>query len=114
MADCIFCKIVKKEIPSQTVFENDQMIIFKDINPVAPIHLLAIPKEHVSNVCDPKLLNQELLSAIFKGIQEVANNLNLRDKGFRVVANYGQDAGEAVPHLHFHVIAGRKLSWPPG
>ncbi len=114
MSNCIFCKIVKKEIPSQIIFENDAVLVFKDINPAAPTHWLAIPKEHIDNVCDPHLIEGSLLQSIFTGIQHVAKTEGLTENGFRVVANYGRDAGETAPHLHFHLLAGRKLSWPPG
>ena len=114
MADCIFCKIIKKEIPSQIIYENDAVLIFKDINPVAPIHWLAIPKQHVDNVCDPRLIDGDLLQSIFSAIQYVAKVEGLAENGFRTIVNYGRDAGEAVPHLHFHLLAGRKLNWPPG
>lgn len=112
--ECLFCKIIEKEIPSQLVYENEQIIIIKDIEPVAPIHLLLIPKLHIDNICDPKLLDRELMGDIIKGIQEVTQNIGLKENGFRIVVNYGRDADEAVPHLHWHVIAGRKLAWPPG
>jgi histidine triad (HIT) family protein len=114
MSECIFCKIIKKEIPSQLVYENEQIIVIKDIEPVAPIHLLLIPKVHIDNICDPKLLDRELMGDIIKGIQEVTQNLGLKENGFRIIVNYGSDAGEAVPHLHWHVISGRKFAWPPG
>lgn len=114
MSDCIFCKIVQKEIPSEVVLENDQIIIIKDIAPAAPVHLLVIPKRHIDNICDPKILEENLGEAIIKGIQDVTRNIGLRENGFRVVVNYGSDAGEAVPHLHWHIVAGRKLAWPPG
>lgn len=114
MKDCLFCKIVAGEIPSQKIYENDQIIIFKDIQPVAPVHLLAIPKIHIHNICDANLLDPGLLSGIFSGIQEAALQLGIKENGFRVVVNYGRDAGEAVLHLHFHLLAGRHLNWPPG
>jgi histidine triad (HIT) family protein len=114
MKDCLFCKIIAGEIPSQKVYENDQIIIFKDIQPAAPTHLLVIPKTHIDNICDAKLLNPDLLCGIFSGIQEAASKLGIKENGFRVVVNYGRDAGEAVPHLHFHLLAGRSLGWPPG
>jgi histidine triad (HIT) family protein len=114
VSDCIFCRIVRGEIPSQKVFENEQIIIFKDINPVAPTHLLAIPKQHIDNICDPKLLDCSLTTGLFEGVQSVAAELGLTANGFRGVINFGRDAGEAVPHLHFHIIAGRPLGWPPG
>ena len=114
MSDCIFCKIIKKEIPSQAVYENDHIIVIKDIQPAAPVHLLVIPKHHIDNICDPRILEENLSSIIIKGIQEVTQNIGLRENGFRVIVNYGRDAGEAVPHLHWHILAGRELAWPPG
>jgi histidine triad (HIT) family protein len=114
MPDCIFCKIIKKEIPSQAVYENDHIIVIKDIQPAAPVHLLVIPKRHIDNICDPRLLEENLSNSIIEGIQEVTRNMGLRENGFRVVVNCGSDAGEAVPHLHWHLLAGRKLAWPPG
>ncbi len=114
MSDCIFCKIVKREIPSQIVFENDQIIIFKDIQPVAPVHFLAIPKQHIDNLCDSQLVEANLLTGLIQGIQTTVREANLIEGGFRVVVNYGRDAGEAVHHLHFHIIAGRMFAWPPG
>ena len=114
MTDCIFCKIVNKEIPSQVVFENEQVLVFKDIQPVAPIHFLAIPKIHIDNITDTRLLENELTTAIFGAIQKVAAEQGLASQGFRTIINCGKDAGEAVHHLHFHIIAGRPLNWPPG
>ncbi|HEY8462885.1 MAG TPA: histidine triad nucleotide-binding protein [Bacillota bacterium] len=114
MSECIFCKIVKRELPGQIVFENDFVMVFKDINPVAPTHLLLIPKKHIKNICDPELLKDNLPSALVEAVQKVANDLGIAESGFRVVVNRGLDAGEAVPHLHFHLISGRKLNWPPG
>ncbi len=114
MSDCIFCKIVNREIPSQIVYENDQIVIFKDIQPVAPVHLLAIPKQHIDNLCDPQLVAVDLLTGLIQGIQTAVREANLMEDGFRVVVNYGPNAGEAVHHLHFHIIAGRMLAWPPG
>ena len=114
MSDCLFCKIIKGEIPSQVVYENEAVMIFKDIAPVVPTHWLVIPKSHIDNICDPRLVDGELLQSIFTAIQHVTKAEGLTENGFRVIVNYGTDAGEAVPHLHFHLIAGRKLNWPPG
>jgi histidine triad (HIT) family protein len=109
LGECIFCKIIAGEIPGQKVFENEQVLVIKDIKPVAPVHLLAIPKVHVANVCDPKLLEENLLVSLYGAIQQVSRDLDLRGGGFRVVSNYGRDAGETIPHFHMHVIAGRML-----
>lgn len=114
MPDCLFCRIVNKELPSQVVYENDQVLIIKDIQPVAPVHWLAIPKIHIENVRDPKLLEGNLLNSIFTGIQEVTKEAGIKENGFRVVMNYGRDAEELILHLHVHIMAGRHLSWPPG
>lgn len=114
MTDCIFCKIVNKDIPGQVVYESENVLVFKDIHPVAPVHLLVIPKTHIDNICDAKLLEGGLGVEIFQAIQAVAAGENLKTKGFRTVINCGPDAGEAVPHLHFHLLAGRSLDWPPG
>lgn len=114
LADCVFCKIVKGEIPGQVVYENGRVLVIKDIHPAAPIHFLAIPKQHVNNICDPKLVDPQLSTEIFLAIQETARQEGLTDNGFRVVINFGRDAGETVPHLHFHLLAGRMMEWPPG
>lgn len=114
MSDCLFCKIIDKEIPGQVVYEDDLILIFKDINPQAPVHLLAIPKKHIANICDPKLLEDGVAVAIFSAVGKVVSQMGIEEDGFRVVVNRGKNAGEAVPHLHFHILAGRALDWPPG
>jgi histidine triad (HIT) family protein len=109
VSDCIFCRIINKELPSQVVFENELALVIKDIKPEAPIHLLAIPKMHVNNICDPRLLEPGILNALYSGIQEVARILNIKEDGFRVVSNIGHFAGETIPHFHIHILAGRQL-----
>ena len=110
MADCIFCKITNKEIPSNLVFENENIVAFNDINPCAPVHILVIPKKHVEslNELEDKTLMAELLS----GVKEVTKKLNIKD--FRTVINTGKGAGQEVFHIHLHIISGRPLNWPPG
>lgn len=114
MSDCIFCKIVNKELPSTVVYEDERVLAFKDIQPAAPTHILVIPKQHIANIADPNLLQSGLATDLMQAIQTVTQELGLRENGFRVVVNYGRDALEAVHHLHFHIIAGRSMSWPPG
>ena len=106
MEDCIFCKIVKGEIPSTKVYEDENVYAFKDINPVAPIHVLVIPKEHTTNILDTK---PETIAKIFEAINKIAEQLGIDKDGFRVINNCGKDAGQEVMHVHFHMLAGRVL-----
>lgn len=107
MDDCLFCKIVKGEIPSTKVYEDEKVVAFKDIEPIAPIHILVIPKEHIQSLIELK--NDELLVHIFKVIKQVAKETGMSEKGYRVLTNIGEDGGQAVKHLHFHVMGGTKL-----
>lgn len=109
MDNCIFCKIINGEIPSEKVYEDDNVLAFKDINPVTPIHVLIIPKKHIENVLEIKKEDNELLSEMFEAIKKVANLVGVEKSGFRIVSNCGKDAGQEVMHLHFHLLAGEKL-----
>lgn len=109
MEDCIFCKIVNKQIPSNIVYENEDVIAFRDIEPVTPIHVLVIPKKHISSIVDLQKEDETLVGKIFTAINEVAKIEEITEKGFRVVSNCGEDGGQAVQHLHFHILAGKKL-----
>jgi histidine triad (HIT) family protein len=108
MEDCIFCKIVSGEIPSTKVYEDDQVIVFKDLNPVAPVHDLVVPKKHYKNVME--LDDKELLNHIFEVIKIVAKQENVAEDGFRIINNCGDFAGQTVKHIHFHVIGGEDLT----
>ncbi|MCL4385319.1 MAG: histidine triad nucleotide-binding protein [Actinobacteria bacterium] len=112
--DCIFCKIANKEIKSEIIFEDDEIMIFKDVNPVAPLHLLAIPKKHVESILEIDKLEDDLTVKILKAISDIAKEMNMDKEGFRVVTNTGEGAGQSVKHLHFHILGGRKFNWPPG
>ena len=114
MADCIFCKIINGEIPSKKVYEDDKVYAFYDITPEAPIHFLVIPKEHIESVNDLNDSNIDIVSHIFKVINKLVIELNISDKGYRIVNNCGEDGGQTVKHIHFHVLGGRSLKWPPG
>ncbi len=107
--DCIFCKIVKKEIPSDIVFENEKVIAFRDINPVAPVHILVIPKAHVESVQALEGEHYNLLPEIFKAIKEIAVKEGIDKSGYRVISNSGKDGGQEVFHLHFHILGGENI-----
>jgi len=114
MQSCIFCKIVQKEIPAEIVYENEHVLVFKDIQPAAPVHLLLIPKKHIPTFYD---LNQEdagMIGQVQLAAGHVAREMDLTDRGFRLVSNCGRDAGQLVNHIHYHLLAGRVLNWPPG
>lgn len=115
MEDCIFCKIAWKEIPSNIVYEDDQVIAFKDLEPQAPVHVLVIPKKHVESVLALTEDDRELAGHILcKVVPQLAKELGIDENGFRLVANTGKDGQQTVKHLHFHLIGGRSMQWPPG
>lgn len=114
MKDCLFCKIINKEIESSIVFESDNVLIFKDISPKAPVHLLAVPKEHVSSIMDAGSLDSSILKELMEAMSRVAKDMKLDEDGFRIVTNTGSGAGQSVNHLHFHILGKRKFNWPPG
>lgn len=111
--DCIFCKIANKEIPSEIVYEDDRSIVFKDLNPEAPVHLLVIPKEHIESAFHIGPEHKELMGHLIYVASKVAEEFNL-SKGYRIVNNCGLEGGQTVGHLHYHLLGGRELQWPPG
>ncbi len=114
MENCIFCKIIRGEIPSKKVFEDDQILVIEDITPQAPIHLLIIPKKHFVNSLDMSAQDDEVVGYVFRKAGEIARQKGVDESGFRLVQNNGAGAGQSVFHIHFHLLAGRNLSWPPG
>lgn len=114
MENCIFCKIAKGEIPSQKVYEDDKVLAFKDINPEAPVHLLVIPKEHIESANFIEDHNADLVAHIFKVIKNLAKEFDIAESGYRIINNCGEQGGQTVKHLHFHILGGRDLKWPPG
>jgi len=114
MNDCIFCKIVNGEIPSKKIYEDDKVYAFYDINPEAPTHFLVIPKEHIQSVNYLNEDNIDVISHIFKVINKLVSELGIDKKGYRIVNNCGEDGGQTVGHIHFHILGGRNLQWPPG
>ena len=113
MADCIFCKIAAGEIPSTKVYEDDLCLAFRDLNPQAPTHILVIPKDHIASADEINESNEAVVGHIFSVIAKVAKDEGL-DQGYRVVSNIGEQGQQTVPHLHFHIIGGRDMTWPPG
>ncbi|OQB13912.1 MAG: HIT-like protein [Firmicutes bacterium ADurb.Bin193] len=112
--NCIFCAIAGKEIPSDIVFEDESVIAFRDISPAAPVHVLIIPKEHIASVREISGTNSGIIAHIYEIAVQLAKELGIFDKGFRMVTNCGEDGGQTVGHLHFHLLGGRSLKWPPG
>jgi histidine triad (HIT) family protein len=112
VSDCIFCKIIAKQIPSSIVYEDDKVLAFNDIAPQAPVHILVIPKKHVDTV--DELEDMSVVSDLFSVMKKIAAEKGIDKTGYRIVINHGKEAGQAVPHLHFHLLGGRKLGWPPG
>lgn len=112
MEDCIFCKIAGGEIPCNKVYEDEAVLAFHDINPAAPTHVLVIPKTHVQDIT--KVEDMEIVSAVMAAVQKIVHELGLGQDGFRLVVNTGKNGQQTVPHLHFHIIGGRMMSWPPG
>lgn len=111
--DCLFCKIAAGEIPCKKLFEDDELLAFYDVSPQAPIHFLVIPKAHIASANDITAQNSAVIGRIYEVIATLAKELKLAD-GYRVVNNCGEHGGQTVNHLHFHVLAGRSLAWPPG
>jgi histidine triad (HIT) family protein len=114
MENCIFCKIIKGEIPSKKIYEDDKVYAFYDINPEAPVHFLVIPKEHIESANSLNEGNSEIISQIFLAINKIVSELGIDKEGYRIVNNTGKDGGQTVPHIHFHVLGGKSLVWPPG
>jgi len=108
--DCIFCKIANKEIPSQLVFDNEYVAAFRDLAPQAPVHILVVPKVHISSMNEITEENSHLIGEIFKAIKKIAESEGIMDSGYRVISNCGKDGCQSVQHLHFHVLGGKKLS----
>lgn len=111
MEDCLFCKIIAGQIPSTKVFENDAVYAFRDINPVAPIHVLIVPKKHIQSSEQLTREDDKLLGEMFEVARTIAKQEGLSENGYRLVFNTGKDGGQTVPHIHMHLIGGKELSW---
>ena len=112
--DCIFCKIATGEIPSTKVYEDDQILAFRDIEPQAPVHIIIIPKQHINSANELTAENSNLIAHIFEVIPQIARNENIAESGYRIVNNCGADGGQTVEHIHFHLTGGRQFGWPAG
>jgi len=111
---CIFCEIVEGRRPSRTVYTDDQVVAFHDVRPQAPVHVLVVPRRHVTSLLDLEPPDDELLGAMVRTARDLARELGLAGRGFRLVLNCGDDAGYSVYHIHLHLLGGRGLGWPPG
>ncbi|OGC35446.1 histidine triad nucleotide-binding protein [candidate division WOR-1 bacterium RIFOXYB2_FULL_48_7] len=112
MSECIFCRIINKQLPAKLLYEDDQILAFQDINPQAPTHIIVIPKIHAANLSELK--DFSIISQAYHVVMQLAESVGIERSGFRVVLNQGRDAGQAVEHLHFHLLGGREFIWPPG
>ena len=113
-ADCIFCNIVNGKIPAKVVYEDQQIFAFHDISPAAPVHVLVIPKKHIANLLDVTIDDNQVIAHLMMSIPQIATQLGLAEKGFRIVINTKDDGGQTVDHLHAHILGGRFMTWPPG
>lgn len=112
--DCLFCKIINNQIPAKIVFEDDTVLAFEDINPQAPVHILIIPKKHISTSLEVTEDDHALIGKLFQTANSLARERGVAKQGFRTVINCNRDAGQTVFHIHLHLLAGRPMSWPPG
>ena len=114
MEDCIFCKIAAGEMEADILFSDDQVVAFRDINPEAPTHFLVVPRKHIPSALELTAGDGEIMAHVFAAINDVARKEGISSSGMRIVSNVGRGAGQVVDHLHFHVLGGRQLYWPPG
>lgn len=114
MEDCLFCRIARGDVDADILHNDEQVIAFSDINPQAPVHFLVIPRKHIVSLLDLTAQDEELLSRIFEVVRILAEEMKVAASGIRVLSNVGRDAEQVVQHLHFHVMGGRRMHWPPG
>src|SRR5262245_14171002 len=113
-SSCVFCKIVAGDIPADVVHASDNVLAFRDLDPKAPVHLLLIPKEHIESAAELHEKHAGMLAEVFSGASHLAKAEGVATTGYRIVTNVGEDGGQSVNHLHFHLMGGRAMSWPPG
>ncbi len=114
MTECIFCKIAGGEIPAELVHQDDEVLAFRDINPQAPVHVLIVPKRHIATLNDVTPKDAGLIGKLYLVARQLANEMGVADKGYRTLINCNMDGGQDVFHIHLHLLAGRRMGWPPG
>jgi histidine triad (HIT) family protein len=114
MTDCLFCKIRDGEIPADLIYENDDVLAFNDVNPQAPVHVLIIPRQHISTINDVENSDEAIMGKLFSAAKIIASEKGVSDDGYRMVVNCNEKAGQTVFHIHMHLLAGRAMTWPPG
>jgi histidine triad (HIT) family protein len=114
MSDCLFCKVIAREIPAQVVFEDEELIAFRDINPQAPLHVLIVPRRHIATLNDLEAGDDQLVGSMMRRSAALARDHGYADRGYRTVFNCNREAGQSVFHIHLHLLGGRALTWPPG
>jgi len=114
MSSCLFCKIITRDIPARIVYEDDDVLAFEDISPKAPVHILLIPKEHFASLSEIPAGREALMGKILSTARRIAGDRGITGTGYRIVLNTGKDSGQEVFHIHFHLLGGRPMSWPPG
>jgi len=112
--DCLFCKIIERKIPAKIIYENDKVLAFHDIGPQAPVHIVIIPKSHIERVYDLNRDNTNFWGEMVLAANQIASDLKIKEAGYRLVVNCNKNAGQAVFHLHLHLLGGRRMGWPPG
>ena len=114
MEDCLFCKIAAGKMDTDFIYQDEQVVVFEDINPKAPVHLLIVPKTHISDLNSLETEDSELIGHVYQIAKQMAAEYDIAESGYRLVSNCGDDGGQTVYHIHFHLLGGRKLQWPPG
>ncbi|KXS41117.1 MULTISPECIES: histidine triad nucleotide-binding protein [unclassified Candidatus Frackibacter] len=114
MSDCLFCGIANHEIESDIIYEDEKVVAFRDIEPQAPVHILIVPKKHIATTLELEAEDKELIGHIYQVANQLATDEGIAEDGFRIVNNCNEDGGQTVFHLHFHLLGGRQLQWPPG
>ncbi|HEC31547.1 MAG TPA: histidine triad nucleotide-binding protein [Deltaproteobacteria bacterium] len=114
MVDCTFCRIIAKQMPGEIIYEDEEVVAFKDINPQAPVHFLVVPRKHIASVLDIQPEDERLIGRLLLVAKKLTNEIGISTKGFRLVINTGDNAGQNIYHIHIHVLGGRRMTWPPG